>query len=42
MVEALKSEPELRDAVIKELKRRDVEGSIPVLPEDVKSQEESA
>jgi RecA/RadA recombinase len=43
MVEALKNEPELQVAVVKELKRRDMEGGLPVTAEEVAaSQEESA
>jgi hypothetical protein len=43
MLDALKNEPELQAEVIKEFKRRDLEGSIPVLPEEAAAlQEESA
>lgn len=34
MLDALKNEKELYDDVLREIKRRDLEGSLPVLPED--------
>lgn len=45
MLDALKNEKELYDDVLREIKRRDLEGSLPVLPEDIASafkHEESA
>ena len=44
MLDALKNEKELYDDVLREIKRRDLEGSLPVLPEDkvAAAQEESA
>ena len=42
-LDALKNEKELYDDVLREIKRRDLEGSLPVLPEEKStSQEESA